>query len=240
MSLAAILPDNYLGNAIILAQEGNKPGATVCGMLALVVVGELAALSNVGWPPDFRNPAGEWTNTYSPAIDQIWTDINESWANNAISTEWLGKAKDVFTGYVTTDIKDALTALKKLSDDLGAQLNLVGGAVLIMDIACLVYTIISTAFIIALTALDVETVGTITPALMAAFCTYLVGLGAWITGLVTMFNAFSNAATTVTQDANAVKTKLYTANKQSRVKIPDYLTNYQNWKYNPVLDSKKP
>jgi uncharacterized protein YukE len=238
MSLASILPDNYIGNSIILAQEGNKPGATVCGMLALVFIGEVAVITNVGWPPEFRNPAGVWTNTYSTAIDQMWTDINEAWANNAISTDWIGKAKDVFTGYVTTDLKDAFTALKKLSDDLGQQLNTVGGAVQTMDIACLVYTVVSTAFIIALTALDVETAGTITPALMAAFCTYLLGLGTWVAALVVMFNAFSNAAMTLTQDANAVKAKLFDSNKQPRLKIPDYLSNYQNWKYNPVLDSK--
>lgn len=238
MSLASILPDNYLGNAIILAQEGNKPGAAVCGMLGLVIVGEMAVLSNVGWPPEFRDPADAWANTYSPKIDQIWTDINEAWANNAIGSEWTGKAKDVFAGYVTTDIKDACTALKKLSDDLGQQLNTIGGAVQTMDIACLVYTVVSTAFIVALTALDVETVGTITPALLAAFCTYLIGLGTWITALVAMFNAFSNAAMMLTQDANAVKTKIYDSNKQPRLKIPDYLTNYKNWHYNPVLDSK--
>lgn len=238
MSLAALLPDNYLGNAIILAQEGNKPGAAVCGMIGLVIAGEAAAIANVGWPPEFRNPAHAWTNTYSTKIDQIWTDINEAWANNAISTDWLGKAKDVFAGYVTTDMKDAFTALKKLSDDLGQQLNTVGGAVLAMDIACLTYTVISTGFIIALTALDVETVGTITPALMAAFATYLVGLATWIGAMVLMFNAFSTAATVLTQDANAVKAKLYDGNKQPRLKIPDYLTNYKNWEYNPVLDSK--
>lgn len=238
MSLAALLPDNYLGNAIILAQEGNKPGATVCGMVALVIIGEAAAIANVGWPPDFKDPASTWTNTFSPTIDQMWTDINESYANNAVSTDWTGKAKDVFNGYITTDLKDAFTALKKLSDDLGQQLNTVGGAVLVMDIACIVYTIISTIFIIALTLLDVETVGTITPALMAACSTYLVGLMAWIAALVTLFNAFSNAATVLTQDANAVKTKLYNANKESRLKLPDYLTNSKNWAYNPVLDTK--
>lgn len=234
---AAKLLFEELRLSLLAGQALNKPASTAIGWVGFVLAAEVVVDLNFGNPGEFDGPADHWTDPIALGCNTIWTSIEQGYANNCVG-DWSGDAYQAFNAYVTVDLKQAAEALGKLAEALATGLSAVAGAVVIMDVACVAFTVISGVFLNALLSAYAASLGTLYPALATATTAYIVGLVGWIGALANLLNTFIQQSKQVEVAANQLRAKLWadTDRRQTRIALAPNLQDYTRWEHNTALD----
>jgi hypothetical protein len=231
-----------LKTVLNVAQATTKPAKFAAGMGWVAVSIDVLALLNMGNPFLFMAKAEDWVNRVSPEVSSTWADIQASY-DSQILPAWQGDAQKALDTYLNKQIKPASDALKALSDQFATAMAALSSQVMTADFEAIAVGVASAILINSLFALDVATVGTWTPALVAAIIAYVVAVLAWLKGVGSIFEAFETQLTMLQAKANDVKAAIWAdANRRnpSRIALDPAVTAISNindtyWKHNPTL-----
>lgn len=234
---AAQLLFEQLRLRLFAGQAMNKAATSAIGWVGVVLAAEVVVNLNLGNPFEFEGAADHWADPVALGCTTTWTNIEQGYANNCAG-DWTGDASQAFNAYVTVDLKQAAEALNKLAEALATGLSAVAGAIEIMDVACLLFTVGSAIFLNALLGAYAASMGALYPAMAAATTAYIVGLVGWIGALANLLNAFVQQTRQVEIAANQLKAKLWadTQRRQTRIALSPNLQDYTRWNHNSALD----
>jgi hypothetical protein len=188
-------------------QEANKVPLGISGLVWVAIPIELAALANIGDPIALYKKGIAWTDHVSRPTNSSWQDLLGVY-NNEVVPYWAGGAQKTLDIYVNKTLATAATAMVNLADQFASAMTAVSVTVATLDISILILTIASGIWLqnVAGACLALPEAF---PLLVKEVEKYLMGVAAWIGGMVTSMVNFGLQLGTLEQKANVVRSAIW-------------------------------